>query len=320
MMLRSYMGDHAISDLRRAGFTFVRLAVEPEFLLRPDASVDPQRIALVTETATRFERNGLGVMIEIHPAHWRLEKSETDRAKLLLIWRGLAPALGRLDPRLTFPEVLNEPVFGDDPAAWEALQGTVLAVIRGLLPNDTVILTGNQWGSLDGLLRLHPLADPNVVYSFHFYEPTSLTTLGAYQHGLDEAALAASPFPVADPARCMASAEAANEATRKEVGWYCIQHWDAARLKARIALAGEWGRRNNVAVLAGEFGARDRLNRAARQAWLEAARSGFEAAGIGWALWGYDDSFGFAVTKPPGDAPVLSADVLHALRMRLPSR
>src|SRR5207249_1737095 len=65
-------------------------AVEPEFLLRPDASVDPQRVALVTETATRFERNGLGVMIEIHPAHWRLEKSETDRAKLLLIWRGLA--------------------------------------------------------------------------------------------------------------------------------------------------------------------------------------------------------------------------------------
>ena len=314
--LRGYMGDAAMADLRRAGFTFVRLAVQPEILLTASGAVDAQRIGLVTEAVARFERSGLAVLVELHPVTWQLEQSAGDRGKLLLVWRALAPALSRLDARLTFPAVVNEPVFKQDPAAWETLQNNALATIRAALPNNTVILTGNEWGSLDGLLRLHPAHDGNVVYSFHFYEPTLLTTLGAYQSGLDQTALATLPFPVTDPGACAGIAAA--EPTKGAIRYYCGQHWDVDRLTARIAQAGEWARRNAVIVLAGEFGARDRLNRPARLAWLRAARNGFEGSGMGWALWGYEDSFGFAVPRPPGARPALNPAVLDALGLAAP--
>jgi endoglucanase len=312
--LQAYLGDTAIAELRRAGFTFVRLAVQPEILLRPDGSVDGEREALVTEAVARLERQGLGVLVELHPATWQLEASAADRAKLQAVWRSLAYALRPFDPRLTFPEVLNEPVFKDDPAGWEALQASVLATIRAALPAATIVLTGSAWGGLDGLLRLHPSADPNVIYSFHFYEPTLLTTLGAYQQGLDQAGLVALPFPVADPATC--DRIAASGPTLGAVRWYCAERWDSGRVQARIAAAGAWGRGNRVAVLAGEFGARDRLNPAAPLAWLQAVRAACEAQDIGWALWGYEDSFGFGVPRPPGDAPVLDPQVLQALGLQ----
>ena len=37
--------------------------------------------------------------------------------------------------------------------------------------------------------------------------------------------------------------------------FYCAQHWDVAKITARIAEAAGWARRHHVAVLAGEFGA-----------------------------------------------------------------
>ena len=66
-----------------------------------------------------------------------------------------------LDPRLTFPEILNEPVFRQDPVAWGGAPGERVGRDPRPVPGRTVVLSGNQWGSLDGLLRLHPSPDPN---------------------------------------------------------------------------------------------------------------------------------------------------------------
>jgi len=84
-------------------------------------------------------------------------------------------------------------------------------------------------------------------------------------------------------------------------------------VRERIAEGSAWGARHGVAVIAGEFGARDRLNKPARLAWLRAVREACEAERIGWALWGYDDSFGLSVPRPPGEKPSLNPDVLRAL-------
>jgi hypothetical protein len=89
-------------------------------------------------------------------------------------------------------------------------------------------------------------------------------------------------------------------------------HWDADKVAARIAEAAAWGHRHRAAVLLGEFGASQRLNSTARLAWLAAVRQASEHEGIGWALWGYDDSMGFA-RHPPHDQGGLDPGVLQAL-------
>jgi hypothetical protein len=311
--LRGYLSGAAMEQLRQAGFTAVRLSVQPEFL-----AGDAERRNLLVAAIRRLQRHRLAVVVAAHPAQWRLETSESDRAALIRFWDWLAPALRDLDPRLTFPELLNEPVFPAAPEAWRALQEQVLAAVRISLPDHTVVLTGADWGSVAGLLALRPAADPNVIYSVHFYEPAELTSLAAYRPGLDRAALARLPFPATDRDACFRTAQPADAATAALMRFYCGLRWDAARVGARIDAAAAWGRRNRAAVLLGEFGASAALNGESRLAWVRAVRTRSEAAGIGWMLWGYDDVMGFALPRPPPRTPVLDPDLLATLGLKPP--
>jgi endoglucanase len=305
--LRRYLDDAAMRDLRRVGFTFVRLPVQPELLDAPGVA------GALIDAVARLERHGLAVVVAVHPSDWHLETARGDRARLAAVWHSLAAVLRPLDPAVTFPELLNEPVFADAPGTWAVLQHQTLAEIRAILPASTVILTGAIWGSVSGLLALSPESDPNVVYSFHLYEPAELTALGAYRAGLDAAAMARLPFPVMDSTACQATAETtANAPTAELMRFYCALGWDVPKLAARITITGAWAQRNHVSVLAGEFGASQRLNAPARLAWLEAVRAACEQQGIGWALWGYDDSMGFAL-RPPAGPRRLDPDMLRAL-------
>jgi endoglucanase len=197
------------------------------------------------------------------------------------------------------------------------LQHRVLRQIRQALPGATVVLTGQDWGSIGGLLSLAPDDDPNVVYSFHFYDPAELTSLAAYRPGLDRSALARLPFPVEDRGRCEdVAAGAADAATREVMRYYCGLGWDAARIGASLDRAADWAAAHHARLLAGEFGASAALQ--SRLAWLRSVREALEARGIGWALWGYDDVMGLAISRPPALRPYLDDQVLHALG--LPAR
>jgi hypothetical protein len=300
--LADYISDRALADLRGAGFDFVRLAVDP--------AMTGNRTVLLA-AIRRIQRQGLTVVVSPHPHDWHLE---TDAAPLRRFWQSFAPALRDLDPARTVPEILNEPVFPNDPAAWAALQHQVLGDIRRDLPQFTVLLTGQDWGSIGGLLALVPEDDRGVIYSFHLYDPSELTSLAAYRPGADHAAFARLPFPVTDEAACRDTATlAADAASRDLMRYYCALHWDETRVASAIERAAAWARAHNVRLLAGEFGAASELNIAARLAWLQTVRGAFESRGIGWALWGYDDAMGFGVPRPPPARPRLDPAVLAAL-------
>jgi hypothetical protein len=304
--LRAYVSDAALDELRRAGFTFVRLPTQPDMLTEA---------GVLADVVARIQQHGLAVVVALFPTGWHLETNPHDRASLLAAWRTLGAVLRPLDQRTIFPEVLNEPVFPGDFANWAMVQHRALAVIRASLQRSTMILTGADWGGIDGLMSLPPESDRNVIYSFHFYEPAELTALGAFRPGLDAASMARLPFPALDQVVCQAAADdAPDPPTRDLMRFYCNGHRDAPRIEARIGQAAAWARLHHVAVIAGEFGAAHRLNAAARLAWLAAVREACERQGIGWALWGYDDSMGFAL-HPPGDRG-LDPSVLRALGLR----
>jgi endoglucanase len=307
-VLATWLSEPAMADLKADGFTFVRLAFDPAILDSPAA-----RQVFLDQTR-RLESHGLAVIVSPHPAAGSLDSSPGDRDRFAAFWRDFAPRLRALDPRLTFPEILNEPVFQADPATWWAWQHDLCLTLRAALPSHTIVLTGQDWGSIAGLLTLPPEPDENVVYSFHFYEPSELTSLAAYRQGLDRAALARLPFPETSPALCEdAAAATPDQPTRTLIRFYCATFWDAARVRTRIIDAADWARRHKVALLAGEFGASAALNPAARLAWLRLVRETCAANGIGWALWGYDDVMGFNVPRPPGPRPTLDRSLLKAL-------
>ncbi|MGH7040503.1 MAG: glycoside hydrolase family 5 protein, partial [Acetobacteraceae bacterium] len=199
---------------------------------------------------------------------------------------------------------------------WRALQARVLAAIRAALPRATVILTGADWSSIAGLQAAIPPADTDVIYDVHFYDPAELTSLAAYRHGLDRAALARLPFPMIDPAHCRRVAHSADPATAALIGFVCAQHWDAPHIARQFATVAAWGRRTGVPVILGEFGASARLNRPARLDWVATVRRAAEHERLGWALWGYDDVMGFDLPRPPPTRPALDPGLLQALGLK----
>lgn len=313
--LRTYIDDAVLAQLHRAGFTFVRLAVQPELMLDHSGRPDAHRLAILAGVIARIERQGLGVMVGWHPQTWHLEHSPAEQQELQDLWGALAERLRPLDPGKTFPEVMNEPIYEKQEPDWEALQIKVLARIRAALPHATVILTGIHWGAIDGLVQLHPVADDDVIYSFHTYDPPVLTSLGSFDSSLDRQALTRLPYPVRGKDDCRVAENSTTDShTIDVIRFYCSEHWDAAKLKGLVDQAAEWGRRNHVPVINGEFGASKDLPAATRLDWIADMRRAFEADGIvGWALWGYDDSMGFNIHVHGGPPTPLDPALLRAL-------
>ena len=306
--LRTWLSDAALGDLRRVGFDFVRLAVDPALL------EDDTIRAVFLSSVRRMQEAGLTVVVSPHPSGWQLESNPRDRTRLERFWTVMASALRPLDPARTVPEILNEPVFPHDPATWQALQRGLLAIIRQSLPDRTVMLTGHDWGSITGLLGLQPEADRHVVYSVHFYDPVELTALAAYRPGLDRHALARLPFPDTGTPACRQAADGAvDEGTRELMRYFCSLGWDRQRVDQSIGRAAAWARQHQAKVVMGEFGASEQLNQPSRLAWLRAVRGACEEQGLGWALWGYDDVMGFGLSRPPPSRPVLDPALLNAL-------
>jgi aryl-phospho-beta-D-glucosidase BglC (GH1 family) len=312
--LRAYLPDAVMAELRAVGFTFVRLCIQPQVLLREGGRLDPVLLGVVLDSVRRLQRAGLGVIVDAHPETWRFERNPSHRQGLLDFWRQMAPALRSFDPRITFPEVMNEPV--EDHAFWARLQDEALAIIRKSLPESTVILTGADWGSLNGLTRLKPVRDRRIIYSFHDYDPKMVTTLAFWETDPDKAMLARLPFPVRDAASCNAVATETTHARSRAIAEaYCAERWDAGRIEATMARAAAWGRQHGVPVAALEFGAHAQLNEEARIAYFIAFREAADRHGIPWALWGYGDIMGFPMRRGTGRAPLTPA-VLHALGLQ----
>lgn len=190
--------DHQLSDgligkLKRAGFDFVRLTVDPgPFLLFTGERRD-QLDEILLSTVKRFSASGLDVVVDFHPnrqvpayAPDRLvagdETSPLFRDYVAMVAR-TARLLAPLDLAHVALEPLNEPEMGWDMLErrrWQRMLEALHAAIREAAPELLVILTGSRGGSLEGLVELDPapFSGSRVRFSFHYYLPYDFTHQG----------------------------------------------------------------------------------------------------------------------------------------------
>ncbi len=163
---------------------------------------------------------------------------------------------------------------------------------------------------------MHPLADGNVIYNFHFYDPHEFTHQGAswglawwsYTHGI--------PYPSNDSSMQALLLEVPDAANRFALENYWLDHWDAHRIRMLIDEAAAWGHENNVPLICNEFGVyRSFSDPVSRTNWIHDVRTAFEADGVGWAMWDYRGGFG-VVTKQDGQPAQVDAAVVKALGLK----
>jgi hypothetical protein len=313
-----YTDAQDIALIARLGFDHVRLSIDAapleqyphggeglndEFLGRLDHAVDTILAA------------GLAVEIDLHPEDsykQQLRASNDAVDRLAMLWRLLAAHYATRDPERVFFEILNEPEV-NDPYRWAGIQARLAAAIRQAAPRHTLIATGPNYSDIQDLLAMQALADGNVIYTFHFYEPHEFTHQGAgwgaawwgYTHGI--------PYPATESSMPQLLAQLPDPVNRFDLEQYWLDHWDARHIRLLIDQAAAWGRANEVPLICNEFGVyRDRSDAISRATWIHDVRTALEADGIGWAMWDYRGGFG-VVFKQDGQPAQVDGSIVGAL-------
>ena len=313
-----YTNAQDIALMARLGFDHVRLSIDAvpleqsplgkeglnaDFLARLDRAVDTMLA------------DGLAVQIDLHPEDsfkQQLRTSDDAVDRLTLLWRRLARHYATRDPERVFFEILNEPEVSD-PYRWAGIQARLAAAIRDSAPRHTIIATGPNYSGIADLLTLHPLSDGNVIYTFHFYNPTEFTHQGAswgpawliYTHGV--------PYPATESSMQELLKQVPEAANRYQLESYWLDHWDAHRIRLLIDEAAAWGHENQVPLICNEFGVyRDLSDPISRANWIRDVRTALEDDGIGWAMWDYRGGFG-VVWKEDGQPAKVDGTVVEAL-------
>jgi aryl-phospho-beta-D-glucosidase BglC (GH1 family) len=320
-----YTDAQDIALMARLGFDHVRLSIDAGALEQDPRAAD----GLNADFLARLDRaidtmlgDGLAVEVDMHPGDaykQQLRSGDDAVERFTALWRKLATHYANRDPERVFFEILNEPEVSD-PYRWAGIQAHVAEAIRQVAPRHTLIATGANYSGMHDLLQLEPLADGNVIYTFHFYEPHEFTHQGANWGVAWWSETQSIPYPVPNFASSSDLQaflhEVPDAADRSELEDYFLDGWDARHIRLVIDEAADWARNHHVPLLCNEFGAyRPYADPVSRANWIRDTRTALEADGIGWAMWDYRGGFGVVIKQDSQPAQVDETTV-RALGLR----
>jgi endoglucanase len=314
--------------IRRAGFDFVRLAVDPGPFLQFQGSRRDELDRILLDRVDRILAAGLSVIVDFHPS----DMQDDYRAEVLT--RGLnepvfqaylgllartAGLLARLPSSRVALEIMNEPPV--TPEQWQPLLAAAYSKIRNASPRLLLVLDGGDEGSRKGLSALAQYKeDAAALLSFHYYDPYQFTHQGSSWNAARY--LADVPYPaLARPLQDSLSATEAKIASlnlstsersfalqdaKRQLESYRRSFFDRATIASGFDQIARWAHHLGMPtqrIILGEFGAKknesvvDVTRRAERAQWFRDVREEAEAHGFVWASWVYRGIGGFALTR-----------------------
>jgi endoglucanase len=307
--LRTYTTADDIALMHSMGFDHVRLSIDGDELLRnaPAGGLNAVFLAELDTAVNTMLKDDLRVIVDVHPSDEfkrQLRTGDAAVVRFCALWSALAAHYAQTDPDRLFFEALNEPEF-DDTQQWTAVQTRAIAAIRLAAPHHTIIATSGRYSGLTDLLTLEPVADPNVIYTFHDYEPFAFTHQGATWTMEQVRPLRHVPYPSSPEDVAPAVSQEKQLIDQHWINSYGLDRWEAARIRSELSFAGKWAALHHVPVYCGEFGVYETFaDPAMRAAWLRDTRTALEAEGIGWAVWDYQGSFAVVAKTNGKSVPI----------------
>lgn len=248
-----------------AGFDFVRVNLQAFRHMDGSGRLEPQWLAKLDDVVREAQRNGLGVILDEHDFDACSKDVEACRAKLSAFWKQVAPLYASAPRNVAF-ELLNEPHDKLDGEVWNVLFAQLLGIVRNSNPTRIVVVGPTHWNSLADLQLLKLPPDPDLLVTFHYYEPFHFTHQGATWAGEEVKHLHGITWGTAD---------------------------DRSRLSADFDKVSAWSQANRRPILLGEFGAYDMSGTPLdlRVAYIGAVRSEAERRGFGWSYWQFEGNF-----------------------------
>jgi len=338
--------------IRSLGFDFVRLTVDPGPLLATSGERRQQALALLADAVAAITASGLKVVFNIHPVTQVAAYSNSlvngpanapGVAQYREMIADLAATLQPLGTDKVAIEPFNEPAHYPCDAwgsnDWQEIMASTVAAIRAVSAEMTIVATGACGGNVDGVTDLDPrFDDPNILYSFHMYEPHLFTHQRSDRRGDFASGL---PWPASEgtPEAVRAMLEVHMQAAgvspdeqarqlavvRPYIDEYFAEGWGEAQMRARVGQAVDWAKTHGIPtsrLFMGEFGTilmsddgRTGAFNADRLRYLRTLRTIAEEHDIPWSIWEFSNPYGMSVIVPKGPA-LPDPAMLEALGLR----
>lgn len=332
---RKFLKADDLEALKDAGFDFLRMPVDPApFLSDRTAALRGDLFASVLDSARMINRAGLKVVVDLHliPAGGNrkigmsevMDNPATFDAYVDVV-RAMAKTLAREDPRLVALELMNEPIVDCDEngtSLWPDRQKQLFAAARASATRLTLVLTGGCYSNAASLAKVDPkaIADDNIIWAFHSYDPFLLTHQGATWAGDFIQYVTGLPYPLTavPKAQLDMALDTIRDRIRTEAPWarqsgllaYLDEQVSAMDtpekllgvMDAPFATVDAWARANGVKpqdITLGEFGMIRKeygngfvMPAAYRTAYVRDMIARAEAHGFSWSVWSYGGAFG----------------------------
>ncbi|MBT3201592.1 MAG: cellulase family glycosylhydrolase [Phycisphaerales bacterium] len=346
-----------IKLIKAMGFDHVKVLFTPSRFMTTDGGLNKDNLWYVERVVSRVLNQGMLCVICIHPRLPFKEKylgSLEQFGVLLRFYENFARYIARnwSADKVAF-QLMTEPGRNSPELDWTYLADRMWGTVRNIMPDHTLITSGDKAGNILQLQKMSPATDPNLVYSFTTYEPYPFgfnNMMGARAGNTWWKRVGPIPYP-ASPSIIASQMDALlknvpaadRKAARKAMLAYgrgdalgrYNRDWHFARARAIDRWRKKYG--GTIHVQCVEFGCLDAVVArqrhggpgvlaADRQAYIRDMRESFEAFDIAWTYWSYNETFTVLnpvnrrLLKPP-DADtdgIVDADLLDALGLGCP--
>jgi Cellulase (glycosyl hydrolase family 5) len=251
--------------IAKAGFKTIRLPVRWSTRAGAQApyAIDPVFMKRVKTIVADARKAGLNIILNSHHfEELHKDPSPANIKRLAGMWTQIAAAFASEPDATLWYEIENEPHDKFNDSNLLAVLNPALAEIRKSNPTRPVIIGGEFWSGINSLKTLKLPADPNIVPTFHYYDPFNFTHQGATWVS-----------PVPPVGRNYGTAEDQHSLAA-----------DVTKIKIYISRTGK-------TPFMGEFGANGPIPLAERVKYQKAVRVAFDTIGIGMCAWGYTNTF-----------------------------
>jgi len=272
----STYNESYVQNLAAAGFKALRLPIDLDRYVTAttgsgdtlDVTLDSDLFLILDSFDTWTQDSGLSLTIDYHQYDRSLDMTDADSAALtVVLWKKVAEHFASSPRTDLYYELLNEPalsVTGTISAAqWDTLANSMIAAIRSVDSTHTLIFGDTSWYDIDQLVKREPLADTNVIYAIHDYDPFLFTHQGA--SWADMGSTHDVPYPYSEARWSEYSSDLGFTSTMpawilgSAQGYYRTGTHSAVR--NHIVAAKAWAVEHNVPIICNEFGAYDGSSR-----------------------------------------------------------
>ncbi len=239
--------------------------------------------------------NGLSLIIDLHHYEELMKKPSEHADRLVAMWKQIAEHYKSAPPSVAF-ELINEPCDQLTSDLLNPITQRALAAVRATNPTRTVFVDSFFWANAERLKELELPQDPNLVPSFHNYQPILFTHQGMpFMAPEFQTRPVVFPGPPATPVTPVAAG--------LKTDW--VNTWFTSYNSAPVTensngpkavfdyfqIVEDYVKTTKRRVYMGEWGVSVNADPKSRESWIRLVRKEAEKRHIGWAIW--DDGGAF---------------------------